>query len=72
MAWPSLPDTLEPVMSESQQSRWEGLNDKQRNDIERTREYNKHEEDGNAELALTDENYPVGDFFGTGNQQQDW
>ncbi len=72
MAWPSLPDMVEAPLNDQQQARWDGLTDKQRADIERVREFTDKERNGGLDMDESDSNYPVGDFFGNGNQQLDW
>ncbi len=69
MAWPELPEASTPAMTDAQQARWDGLSQKQRDEIERNREYNLKSE--SADLPENDENYPVGDFFGT-VESKDW
>lgn len=64
MAWPELPDPSEKVMTDAQQARWDALPDQAKLDIERMREYHKHESRQSEELAETEAGYPLGGFFG--------
>ncbi len=63
MSFPSLPDTLAPILTDSQQARWDSLDERSRQDIERLREYDKQSTARHLEEG--DDNYPLGNMFGT-------
>lgn len=63
MAWPSLPDAEQPIMTDSQQARWDAMDDKTRLDITRMREF--HARERQTELEQGDRGYPVESFFAT-------
>ena len=52
-----------PDMSERDQKRWDGYDDKTRFDIQQMREYSKRKKD----MQPGEEGYPVGDFFRSGD-----
>jgi hypothetical protein len=61
MAFPELPDPDKPVLSPREEQRWKSLSEKSRQDIENIRAFNK--KSGDKDLAESDPNYPVGEFF---------
>jgi hypothetical protein len=61
MAWPHLPDLEKPLLSDSEQARWDALPENSRLEITRWGEFNKRNTD--ADLKPEEENYPLGDFF---------
>lgn len=75
MAWPELPEDVDQGKSEQERERekkrWESLSERDQQDIIRMRDYNRQQEQGD-ELPVDDSNYPLGDFFGSPNQVQDW
>ena len=62
MAWPVLPNPELPTMTKAQESRWNALDERSRMDIERMREFEKSQKQG-EHLELADPMYPLGDFF---------
>jgi len=62
MAWPELPDPDKPALTPREEKRWNGLNEKSRQDVEYVRNFNKRGKD--SDLEITDEGYPTGDFWG--------
>ena len=61
LAWPELPKPAPSLMSERERKRWESLDERSRQDIERLREY----EHASSRVVGEDEpGYPIGDFFG--------
>ena len=61
MSYPSLPDPVRAAMTPQQQSRWDGMDERTHQDVERVREYNK--QCNTVELEPADPDYPVSDFF---------
>ena len=61
MGFPVLPDAITSSMTESQQSRWDALNDESREQIEMWREFNKQEKA--KDLEPGDQDYPLGSMF---------
>lgn len=61
MGWPSLPDSPVAAMSDTEQARWNAMDERTKLDIERVRTYNKQSTDNNLEES--DPMYPVGEFF---------
>jgi len=61
MAWPHLPLVDGPIRSESEQKRWEAMDDRTRAEIERVRDFNKQHKD--EDLQPADDGYPMGEFF---------
>lgn len=62
MAWPSLPNPEQPLLTVSEQTRWDGFDEKTRMEIERLRQYNKLA-NGDTELQPEEAGYPLGGFF---------
>lgn len=75
MAWPELPEDIDAGKSQEERDRekkrWNALGEREQQEILRMREYNKQQEQGD-ELPLTDERYPLGDFYGASDQAQSW
>lgn len=67
MAWPELPEVVEPL-PQREQDRWNSLDEISREQILQQREYNKREEEKHLEEGS--EQYPLGEFFGTGQGQE--
>lgn len=67
MAYPRLPDPKVAAMTKEQQDRWDAFDERTRYDIERMRDFHKQESGQERDLKPLDENYPVGDFFGSQN-----
>ncbi len=63
MAWPELPEMAEPV-PQREQDRWDAMPEEAREQVLAMRAYNKREQE--KHLDEGSENYPVGEFFGTG------
>jgi phage terminase large subunit len=63
MAWPELPDADRPVMTDSEQARWDAFDDRTRQDIQRVKDYEKQKNAG--DLDMEEEMYPLGGFFGS-------
>ncbi len=63
MAWPELPEREVP-MPAREKSRWDAMPEEAREQVLQMREYNKREQEKN--LTEDSENYPLGEFFGTG------
>jgi terminase large subunit-like protein len=61
MAFPELPDTEKAKLTPREELRWNSLNENSRHDIENLRAFNK--KGGDKDLAETDKNYPVGEFW---------
>jgi len=64
MAYPRLPDPKVAAMTQDQKSRWEAFDDRTRGDIERMKDFHKHEVGEGRDLEPSDENYPIGGFWG--------
>ncbi len=62
MAWPELPEATTIVLTDAEARRWNGFDQKTRDDVTRMREYNKRQEQGD-DMELTEENYPVGSMW---------
>lgn len=65
MSFPQLPDNTAVLMTDAEKARWNALDEGSRRDIERMREYLKSQTTEARDLQPVDENYPVGDFFGS-------
>ena len=61
MAWPSLPSVEAPTMTPAQLSRWEALDERSRQQIERWKEYNA--KSAQKDLQEHEAGYPSGEFF---------
>lgn len=68
MAYPELPAAAVTLLSEREQKRWNGLDERTRYDIERMREYERRERE--KDLSEKDDLFPIGSFFG--GRQQEW
>ncbi len=68
MAWPELPEIVEPL-PQREQDRWNSLDETSREQILQQREYNKREQEKHLEEGS--EQYPLGEFFGTGQGNVD-
>lgn len=62
MGWPELPEAKAPERDERQQRRWDGLDEKSRQDLEFVKAYTDQER--RKELSEKDPTYPIGDFWG--------
>lgn len=70
MAYPELPQAELATMTETQQKRWDAMDERTRYDIERVREYNRRESE--KVMSEKDELYPIGEFFGGTQDQRPW
>lgn len=70
MAWPHLPKTEAPLMTDAQAKRWNALDDKSKDDIQRVKEFGKREKE--ATLDYGSPGWPMGDFFGAGHAVGMW
>ena len=61
MAWPELPKSEQPLMTDAQLSRWTNLDERSREQILRWREYNDAEK--RKDLEMGEEDYPIGGMF---------
>lgn len=61
MAWPEIPEALEPVRSDRMQARWDAMSEETRAEIERVREY--EERSKSNDLEPDNESYPMGGMF---------
>jgi hypothetical protein len=68
MAWPELPERAEP-MPEREKARWDNMDETAREQVLQMREYNKRQEEKNLDEGS--EHYPLGEFFGTGQGQDE-
>lgn len=64
-AYPQLPNPKIAHMTNEQKSRWDAFDDRTKLDIERMQAFHKNEGSDNRDLTPLDENYPVGNFFGS-------
>ena len=63
LAWPELPKVTPATMTERERKRWEGMDDRTRQDIQRVKDYES--EALRRDLGEDDPSFPVGDFFGS-------
>ena len=63
MAFPELPDADLPKLTDREQARWAGLDDRSRHEVERLREFNARSEGKDKDLAEDEPSYPIGEFF---------
>ena len=63
MAFPELPDADLPKLTDREQARWAGLDERSRMEVERIRAYNRHTDGRNKDLDESEPGYPLGEFF---------
>lgn len=68
MAWPVLPVPVDMVLNERQQMRMDAMSDKDRRDLEIIKGFINR--DKATEIGVKDKDYPTGDFFGGGDDDQ--
>lgn len=62
MAFPELPDPDKVVLTDREQKRWDGFDERTRQEVERVREFNRRNDKG-KELSEDEPGYPIGEFF---------
>jgi hypothetical protein len=70
MAWPELPDSLAPAMSDAEQARWAAYDDKTRHDLTMQKEYAKKQKQG-VDLVPEESGYPIKGFWQGNDDDQD-
>lgn len=65
MAFPSLPNPERAEMTDRQKKRWDALSDEAKHDIEVMRAYEEQEKQ--KDLQPEEKNYPIGEFFSSGD-----
>lgn len=70
MAFPSLPQSSDIVLTDAQRNRLDAFDDKTRQDMEFVRQFEQRQK--SADLGEGEASYPIGDFFQGDVSLQDW